>query len=201
MEPGGPRQAPPSPTHTQITPGANVRADQGPTTDWPLTGGSVTLDLHHDWTYLFLNLGLGPNATNFNITLSPPLWNATGSGTLCIPHVPLVLPDGVEDGAEASLQVVTVGGDGAALYNCANLRLVREADEFGGKECKTEGVEYYVVGEVEDPVTSEGEVPDASAHGGGGDEEEEDTDSRAVGRLPAVSILGFAVAFAVGLTL
>lgn len=188
--------------------GANVPADEGPTTDWPLTGGSVTLDLHHDWTYLFLNLGLGTNVTNFNITLSPPLWNSTGSGTLCVPRLPLTLPDDVEDGSEASLQVVTVGADGSALYNCANLRLVGEAEEFGGEECETDGVEFYVIGEVADPVTSEGEVPEASGQGEGGEgegdaegDDEEGDDSGAVRGLPAASILGLALVFAVGLTL
>lgn len=151
-----------------------------------------------------MNLGLGTNVTNFNITLSPPLWNSTGSGTLCVPRLPLTLPDDVEDGTEASLQVVTVGGDGSALYNCANVRLVEEAEEFGGEECETEGIEYYVVGEVEDPVTSEGEVPEVSGQGEGGDDEGEEEggdDSGAVGSFPAVSVLGLAVALAVGLTL
>ena len=98
-----------------------------------------------------------------------------------------------------------MGGDGSALYNCANLRLVREVEEFGGGECKTEGVEFYVVGEVVDPVTSEGDVPEASGEGEGGDDEgegdEEGDDSGAVRGHPVASILGLAFAFALGLTL
>ena len=206
----------PSPIRTTFlpltrVPGANVPGDEGPTTDWPLNGGSLTLDLHHDWTYLFLNLGLGTNVTNFNVSISHTPWNATGSGTLCIPRLPLDLGD-VEDGTEASLQVVTVGHDGASLYNCANLRLVAEAEEFGGEECATEGVEYYIIGEVEDPVTSDGEVPEASVQKGDGgeeghgeegeDEEGADEEGRGfVSRAPAMLVLGLALTSAVGLLL
>jgi hypothetical protein len=31
---------------------------------WPLTGGSLSVDFHHTFTYVFINLGLGTNATN-----------------------------------------------------------------------------------------------------------------------------------------
>lgn len=40
-------------------------------TDWPIGGGSLRLDLHHAWTYVFVNLALGENATNFNVSLTP----------------------------------------------------------------------------------------------------------------------------------
>ena len=155
-------------------PGANVPDGTGNRTDWPLSGGSLTLDLHHTWTYLFINLGLGENVTNFNISLTGGnLWNSTGSGTLCIPKLPVDLPD-VQEGANATLQVVTVGDGGSALYNCADVRLVEEVEEFGGEECETEGIEYYIVGEAKDPVTSDGEVPEVSEQGKSGSDEEED---------------------------
>lgn len=89
----------------------------GNRTDWPLKGGSVKLDLHHPWEYLFINLGLGANVTNFNYTLTgPTFWNVSGAGTLC---VDLPLPEGLtmSDGQEGSIQVVTVGASGSALYN------------------------------------------------------------------------------------
>jgi len=99
--------------------GAGVPGDipGGNRTEWPLTGGSVVLDLHHPWTYVFINLGLGANVSNFNYTLTPQFWNATGNGTLCVPG--LKLPSGltVQDGTQASIQVVTVGDSGSGLYN------------------------------------------------------------------------------------
>ncbi|CAK7210251.1 hypothetical protein SCUCBS95973_000715 [Sporothrix curviconia] len=116
-------------------------------TDWPTTGGSLSLDLHHPWTYVFVNLGLGDNVTNFNYSLTPQFWNETGSGVLCIPH--LDLPAGLEpvDGQHATIQVVTLGDSGSALYNCADITF-RETGvtDFGGANCTTDAaVSYYSV--------------------------------------------------------
>lgn len=101
--------------------GANVPAGAGNRTDWPLEGGSLKLDLHHPWTYIFVNLGLGDNVTNFNYTLTPEFWNSTGKGTLCVPDLPLPADLSVSDGTKASIQVVTLGESGSALYNVSDL--------------------------------------------------------------------------------
>jgi len=101
--------------------GANVNQTSSTNrTMWPLTGGSLNLDLHHQWTYYFVNLGLGTDYPTFNITLTQQLLNETGNGTLCMPQI--VLPAGVtvSDGQNASIQVVTVGQSGSALYNVSN---------------------------------------------------------------------------------
>lgn len=86
-------------------------------TIWPLLGGSVDLHLHHPWTYVFINLGFGTDYPSFNMTLTEQLLNVTGNGTLCLPQV--TLPAGVNpvDGQNATLQVVTSGMSGSALYN------------------------------------------------------------------------------------
>ena len=104
--------------------GANVNQTSSTNrTMWPLTGGSLNLDLHHPWTYYFINLGLGTDYPTFNITLTNQLLNETGNGTLCMPKI--VLPAGVtvSDGQNASIQVVTVGASGSALYNVSNLTI------------------------------------------------------------------------------
>ncbi|KAE9364387.1 hypothetical protein N431DRAFT_473978 [Stipitochalara longipes BDJ] len=104
-----------------IYPCANVNQTSSTNrTIWPLTGGSLNLDLHHQWTYYFVNLGLGTDNPTFNITLTQQLLNETGNGTLCMPKI--VLPAGVtvSDGQNASIQVVTVGQSGSALYNVSN---------------------------------------------------------------------------------
>ena len=82
------------------------------------------LDLHHPWTYVFVNLGLGENVTNFNYTLTPDFWNVTGNGTLCVPTLPLPADLNIADGTEASIQVVTVGDTGSGLYNVSVRGLV-----------------------------------------------------------------------------
>jgi hypothetical protein len=102
---------------TPLGAGINQSISANNRTLWPLAGGSLELDLHHPWTYIFVNLGLGSNvSTNFNITLFSLPLNETGNGTLCIPQVSI--PAGlVTDGMNASLQVVTSGSSGSALYN------------------------------------------------------------------------------------
>ncbi|KAG5918781.1 hypothetical protein E4U42_006737 [Claviceps africana] len=111
-------------------PCAGVPYKTGNLTDWPSQGGSLQLELHHNWTYVFVNLGLGANASNFNISLTPEFWNVTGKGTLCVDKLPLPadVQGQVHDGDLASLQVVTVGETGSALYNCADVRLTRNPD-------------------------------------------------------------------------
>lgn len=123
--------------------GAGVPYAAGNTTDWPLVGGSLELDLHHPWTYVFVNLGLGGNATNFNVSLTPEFWNTTGKGTLCVEKMPV--PEGISDGTLASVQVVTLGASGAALYNCADIRFSKDAKRLAN--CTSDGVKVATIKE------------------------------------------------------
>ncbi|KAJ9656001.1 hypothetical protein H2198_005254 [Neophaeococcomyces mojaviensis] len=133
-----------TPTNTTISqwayPCANVQSN-GTRTPWPLTGGSVEVDLHHPWTYMFINLGFGPVVTNFNVSLNPggALVNETGNGTLCYNHValpgPATLGLTVTDGMLATLQVVTVGQTGSALYNCADIIFTSNATLLSSDQC------------------------------------------------------------------
>lgn len=45
------------------------------------------------------------------------LLNETGNGTICIPKWTLPADLGIVDGMDASLQVITIGDSGTALYN------------------------------------------------------------------------------------
>ena len=103
-------------TNQYIFPCANVSQENAKRTLWPLEGGAVSFDSSHKWTYYTVNLGLGNEVASFNITLTPELHNATGNGTLCVPK--LTVPTGlVQEGQNASIQVVTFGASGNALYN------------------------------------------------------------------------------------
>lgn len=84
---------------------------------WPLTGGSLNVTLHDDAAYIFINIGLGVNTTNFNYTLFSAPLNETGAGNLCFPN--LTLPDGlpIQEGTQASIQFATAGHNGEGLYN------------------------------------------------------------------------------------
>ncbi|KAI1076226.1 hypothetical protein F5B20DRAFT_584569 [Whalleya microplaca] len=82
------------------------------------SGGSVSLDLHHPWAYVDINLGLGENvADDFNVSLTPQLMNVTGKGNFCIPSLYLPESVSVSDGQKASIQVVTGGESGDSRYN------------------------------------------------------------------------------------
>lgn len=88
-----------------------------PRTLWPLDGGSLNVTLHDAAAYIFINLGFGVNASDFNITLFSAPLNETGPGNLCFPK--LTLPSGlpIEEGTQASLQFATAGHNGEGLYN------------------------------------------------------------------------------------
>ncbi|KAN0104337.1 hypothetical protein V8E51_010082 [Hyaloscypha variabilis] len=89
---------------------------------WPLTGGSLNVTLHDGAAIIFVNLGLGVNVTNFNISLLAIPLNETGAGNLCFPQ--LVLPSGlpIQEGTQASIQFATSNPkNGEGLYNCADI--------------------------------------------------------------------------------
>ncbi|KAI1119014.1 hypothetical protein F5Y14DRAFT_396201 [Nemania sp. NC0429] len=128
-------------------PCAGVPYGAGNKTEWPIEGGAVALDLHHPWTYLYINLGLGQNSTNFNISLTPELLNVTGRGDFCFPVLPVPIP--VSDGQEATLQFVTNGQSGSALYNCADIVFKSNAKPLSSGECtNSTGVTAAIVGQA-----------------------------------------------------
>ncbi|CAJ2500777.1 Uu.00g036300.m01.CDS01 [Anthostomella pinea] len=124
----------------------------GNRTDWAIGGGSLSLDLHHPWSYLYVNLGLGENVTNFNVSLTPSLTNVTGNGTFCIPQ--LLIPVSISDGQSATIQVVTSGASGAAMYNCADITFRYDAQLLSGDDCtNSTGVSAAIVDQS--PTTSQ----------------------------------------------
>ncbi|KAM3457282.1 hypothetical protein MY5147_007040 [Beauveria neobassiana] len=144
--------------------GAGVPYGAGNTTDWPLDGGPLELELHHKWTYVFVNLGLGGNTTNFNLTLTPELWNTTGKGTFCVEK--LAVPSGIAEGTRGTIQIVTSGNSGSALYNCADIRFTKDAKNA---TCTGNGVTLNKVQESGNATSTSGSsgaaAPSASAGG------------------------------------
>ncbi|CAJ0545343.1 Ff.00g088160.m01.CDS01 [Fusarium sp. VM40] len=178
-------------------PCAGVDYNKKNLTDWPLEGGALTLDLHHNWTYVFVNLGLGENTTNFNISLTPQFLNATNPGTLFIEE--LALPSDVKpsDGDIGSIQVITLGESGSALYNCADIRFKEKAK---GPSNRTGDVEYVAIKQQEGNGTEESASNSSSSGEKGGD------DGNAAGILGVnavtlTSVVGLAAAFAMGFSL
>ncbi|KAL2168329.1 hypothetical protein VTG60DRAFT_7373 [Thermothelomyces hinnuleus] len=166
-----------------------------PITPWSLTGGSLKLDLHHPWTYIFVNLGLGSDVSNFNYTLTRPFWNETGNGTLCVPRLELPADLPVRDGSPASLQVVTVGEDGNALYNCADIVFREDAKVLSGDECKnSEGVTFAPVVAVEADDDAAGNNTTAGDKGSAGS-------AMGVNTAALSSVVGLAMVFVAGLSM
>ncbi|KAE8449634.1 hypothetical protein EG329_007964 [Mollisiaceae sp. DMI_Dod_QoI] len=125
---------------------------------WPLTGGSLNIDFHHPFTYVFINLGVGTNVTNFNISLNAnaKIINETGNGTFCLEKFELPADLGLTDGMMASLQISTVGPTGAALYNCADIQFSSNASLLPASSCSNDtGVSWtYLNEEVNGSTTS-----------------------------------------------
>ncbi|KAK6086182.1 Uncharacterized protein SCUP515_00542 [Seiridium cupressi] len=179
-------------------PCANVPAGIGNRTEWPLNGGAVSLELHHAWTYVFINLGLGENVTNFNISLTPEFFNVTGNGTFCLPS--LSLPVGIADGTNASIQVVTSGKSGSALYNCADITLVANAAAPASDVCVNTTQSAVVIGQSSSTTTSN----TTNTTSGSGSNSSSGTSAASGIYADLVAVTGFAgmsVIFALGMGL
>ncbi|KAL6701257.1 hypothetical protein J3F84DRAFT_1615 [Trichoderma pleuroticola] len=164
----------------------------GNITNWPIGGGSLELELHHPWTYLFVNLGLGANTTNFNISLTPDLLNVTGKGTLCIDKLPVPL-DTIANGTLASIQVVTSGDSGSALYNCADIRFTTSAT--GLSNCSTsDGMVVHTIKEQQDNATSQD-----GADSPGTEDKKNAAGLLGTDKTVLTTVVGLAVAFSLGL--
>lgn len=145
-----------------------------------------------------MNLGLGGNATNFNFSLTPEFLNVTGKGVLCVDKLPLPkdVQSQVQDGGLASLQVVTVGAKGSALYNCADIRFKKDAK--GPENCTTSsGMVVQSVKQQDSNASGNGTTGGNGTAGGG----TKGSDGVTVGAdfLALLTVMGLASAFAVGL--
>ncbi|KAH8882548.1 hypothetical protein GQ53DRAFT_753597 [Thozetella sp. PMI_491] len=180
-----------------IYPCANVNPGAGNRTDWPINGGSLVLDLHHPWTYVFVNLGLGDNVTNFNYTLTPSFWNETGNGTLCVPSLPLPVGLTPADGSHGSIQVVTLGESGAALYNCADITFRSNVSALSGDACKTDtGVSYSVVNQQVNGTTVGGS--NSSSNGTSSGTGKNAGSTAGVNMVALTSVVALALVFVAG---
>ncbi|KAB8294122.1 hypothetical protein EYC80_009570 [Monilinia laxa] len=85
---------------------------------------------------MFVNLGLGTNgSSNFNISLTPSPLNVTGKGSLCLKDLDIPADLKAENGLNATIQVVTVGESGSALYNCADITFSTNTSAPDSENC------------------------------------------------------------------
>lgn len=137
---------------------------------------------------------MGENTTNFNVSLTPQFWNVTGKGSLCVDKLPV--PIDVQDGALASLQVVTVGASGSALYNCADIRFKKDAKTLGNCT-SSKGI---TVQNVTQQKTDGGSGSNSSTNSTS-DGKTKDSAGVAMGAnvMALVTVVGLASGFAMGL--
>jgi hypothetical protein len=115
-------------TYINTIPGANISetTDLSNRTQWPVTGGSLSLQVSHPWALTYVNLGIGTNVSSFNISLVNG-FNQTGNGTFCLKETgKAALAAGLAKanlsaeslaGMQGSLQVIQIASTGASLYN------------------------------------------------------------------------------------
>ncbi|KAH8174581.1 expression library immunization antigen 1 [Sarocladium implicatum] len=183
-----------NPEFYQFTyPCAGVPYDEGNITEW--NGKTVKLELHHPFSYVWLNVGLGENSTNFNISLTPQFWNVTAPGTVCVNDLPW--PDNVENGTIGTLQVVT-SDKGSALYNCADFRYNPDAES--PSNCTIpDDVDVIMIKSQSNSSSSEshdhddhdnGDDSDESSEGSSGDSSEDDDGAAGMLALNKVTLTG-----------
>lgn len=113
----------------------NETTDRSNRTQWPVSGGSVVFNGSHPSALTYVNLALGRNASNFNISLVPA-FNQTGPGVFCWHETGRAnLEAGLKaagysgfsdkrlDGLDATVQVIQLGERGSALYNVSLLSM------------------------------------------------------------------------------
>ncbi|KAF2834085.1 hypothetical protein M501DRAFT_937620 [Patellaria atrata CBS 101060] len=132
------------PASQWIWPCANVNQTESANnrTAWPLTGGSISLEVHHPWALTYVNLGIGNEVTSFETSLLTG-FNQTGNGTFCLRELGgMSLADlGIEEGTNATLQFIQASGSGSALYNCADITFTADAELLSTDMCaNTTGV-------------------------------------------------------------
>ncbi|KAG9050272.1 hypothetical protein FS837_006713 [Tulasnella sp. UAMH 9824] len=105
---------------------------------FPLTGGMVEIDSHHESAQFVTLISFSNNPqsfTDFNTTANggsipylKPFIQIQGTGEACIPvDVASLNVPGVQNGTNATIQVQFNGGDGW-LYQCADVTLVSSTD-------------------------------------------------------------------------
>ena len=90
-------------------------------TSWPITGGPIQLDFGHTSSKVQVLLALGNNpGSNFSITLVPT-FQEQGPENFCINgntiHIPADVLSQINEGTNATVQVVTNGDPSGGLYN------------------------------------------------------------------------------------
>lgn len=90
-------------------------------TQFPLSDGSIQLELGHDRSLVQVLLALGNEpGDSFNIVWKP-IVQQEGPGEFCLQDLDVPASLNIENGQNATIQVITDGHDNTGLYNCADI--------------------------------------------------------------------------------
>lgn len=93
----------------------------GDRTPWPMKGGRIQLNMEDDEAVVQVLLGLGNDVgEHFKIVLHPTV-QERGIGYFCLEYLLEPASLGIEDGHNATIQVVTNGDHHGGLYNCTDI--------------------------------------------------------------------------------
>ncbi|KAF1937804.1 hypothetical protein EJ02DRAFT_355969 [Clathrospora elynae] len=165
----------------------NETTDIANRTLWPSSSGSILLNGSHPHALTTINLALGSDVTNFNISLVNT-FNQTGAGVFCFKETGKAnLEAGFKaagysgsgdariEGLMATVQIIQAGASGGALYNCADIVFNSKAQLLSDDECKNgtgvSGVEIENVSgnatQAESPSSSGSAAPAGSTGAAG----------------------------------
>ena len=96
-------------------------------TYWPIGGGAVAFQpgwfQGHATAFLYINLGIGTTPENYSLVMQP-VWEISGptngpypGSSVCMPQVPMPANLTVNEGDNATIQVVENAKHGAALFS------------------------------------------------------------------------------------
>ncbi|KNG50990.1 hypothetical protein TW65_71819 [Stemphylium lycopersici] len=173
------------PASQWVYPCANVNetTDMANRTMWPPTGGSTMINGSHESALTAVNLALGTNVTNFNITLME-IFNQTGAGVFCMKETGRAnleagfiaagysgLDDERINGLMATVQVIQLGHSGSALYNCADIMFNSTAELLSDEQCQNStGVSASAIENAGSGSETEEESPSGTEGGESADE-------------------------------
>ena len=105
-------------------------------TYWPIGGGAVAFQpgwfQGHKNALLYINLGMGTVPQNYSLVMQP-VWGIMGPQNdaypgdgICLPQVPTPANLTVNEGDNATIQVVENAKHGAALFSCVDITFTND---------------------------------------------------------------------------
>ncbi|CAG8970981.1 hypothetical protein HYALB_00007649 [Hymenoscyphus albidus] len=142
-------------------------------TPWPLTGGSIGLEMGHVSSTIQVTIAFGNNpGSSFNTILKRPI-SQNGLGSFCMTGITLPSNVNVTSGSNATIQVITNGDPSGGLYNCADITFSSTVTEPSSDVCRNNtGVTATVAASQRQPnettsgSTTGGATPSPTAKSG-----------------------------------